>query len=127
MSDLIDEACLLADIEVFEQPRDQFDAAAKTAPVGGSILVLNLGFYHLDAAYGSWDDREKAYRRESSMGLQDLGMRWLSKQLTLRVLIAYNTNANLSQEEQRWPIAMGLHDISMEVTKARDRIKFGMD
>jgi hypothetical protein len=43
MGDLINEACLLADIEVFEQPHDRLEAAARTEPGKKSVLVLDHG------------------------------------------------------------------------------------
>ncbi|KUJ20737.1 uncharacterized protein LY89DRAFT_453457 [Mollisia scopiformis] len=124
--DLIDEACLLADIELYEQPHVKAEIAAKTAPKGGSVLILDHGSYHLDIVYAAWDIQEKAYKPKQSVGMTDMGTSRMIKDLTFRVLFAYNANANVTEDDRRWPIAAGLDDIAQEVALARNEIKYGI-
>ena len=50
---LFDEACLLADIEVLEQPHSRVDMSTKEVTSGKSVLVIDHGYYHLDSKSGT--------------------------------------------------------------------------
>ncbi|PVH75128.1 hypothetical protein DL98DRAFT_14493 [Cadophora sp. DSE1049] len=67
-SDMIDEACLLAGIEVLEQPHDGPDIATRTLePQYGHLVILDSGPYHLNVIRAIWDGPEKSYTQISSM------------------------------------------------------------
>ncbi|CZR61238.1 uncharacterized protein PAC_11134 [Phialocephala subalpina] len=127
MEDLFDEACLLADIEVYEQPRDRAEMAARTAPEGGTVLLLDHGNYHLDLVHAAWDDREKAHKQRGSMGLKDMGTSRMFKQLTWHVLLGYMRNTNSTKDETNWPNVVGLQHVVQEVSVARNQLKFGTE
>ncbi|KAF8867421.1 hypothetical protein BDZ45DRAFT_795134 [Acephala macrosclerotiorum] len=127
MGDLFDEACLLADIEVYEQARDRAEMAARTAPDHGAVLVLDHGNYHLDLVHAVWDDREKGHTQRGSMGLRDMGMSRMFKELTWHVLLDYMRNTNSTNEEMNWPNVVGLQQIVQEVSIARNQLKFGTE
>lgn len=69
MNFVFEEACFLADIECLEPSHDRTEIVTKTAPPGRSVLVLDLGPYHLDLRYAKWDDLNKRYTIQGSMGI----------------------------------------------------------
>ncbi|KAH7380995.1 hypothetical protein BKA64DRAFT_226493 [Cadophora sp. MPI-SDFR-AT-0126] len=73
-SDMIDEACVLAGIEVLEQPHSRPGIATWTLePRHEHIVILDNGPYHLDVIHAVWDEAEKSYKQTSSMEISGFG------------------------------------------------------
>jgi hypothetical protein len=56
------------------------------------------------------------------MSLKKMGSRWISLELTIKVLLAYNHYANVSEAERDWPTPFGLDKIIQEVNVARNQL-----
>jgi hypothetical protein len=100
--DMIDEACLLAGIEVFEQPSSCIDMAAKTAEDQGRhdyVLVLELTYYGLDIYHRQMNAH--AAHRSSAMRLSHLGAYRLHASLAKRVIQAFN-NPSFTNGKVAW-------------------------
>lgn len=104
IGDLYDEACLLADIEVFEQ-LDRIEAAAKTVDESDAIMVIDHGRYYLDF-HRKIVDVKHGITAEWSQRFDNYGSRWMMIELTNRMIGAYNSN--LTMEERSWPDGLGL-------------------
>jgi hypothetical protein len=97
--DMIDEACLLAGIEVFEQPSGCIDMAAKIVEPYDHILVLQLTHFSLDIHRRQMS--ANAAEGSSSVRLDHLSAYMLHRLLAERVIQAFN-NANISDETVAW-------------------------
>ncbi len=123
-SDMIDEACLLAGIELLEQPEDRDDMAAKTATPGTAIIVMDHGQYHLDVVHAVWNEGEGKHSQKGRVGLDGHGSDsiwlWLADRLTGR----YNANAT---SEIIWRQTSDPTPILHQVLDARSKIKYLRD
>ncbi|EPE29003.1 hypothetical protein GLAREA_00161 [Glarea lozoyensis ATCC 20868] len=100
LEDLFDEACLLADIETFEQPRGRAEMGSRIVefvPEKDNLTVVEHGAYCLEIHRMSYDMEEKAFRRIMSTTTQ-LGTMNLIR-ITLKTVLGYDTNRSLAEEE----------------------------
>lgn len=124
--DIFDEACLLAGIEVFEQPSDRVSLATKTLTTDvGPVLVLDHGHYYLNVHRSTWDERDKEYHQRGSMQLDQYGTVWILSQLANRIIWGYNLN--LTEGERDWPGRVNGHSIITQAMDARLQIKYRRD
>jgi hypothetical protein len=116
---MIDEACLLAGIEVFEQPSICIDMAAKTVEdqrPHNQILVLQLTYYGLDIYHRQMGGG--AVYAASSMGLNHLGTHRFYRTLAERVVQASN-DASYADEKVAWVLRFPSRTDVIAAYKAR--------
>jgi hypothetical protein len=124
--DIFDEACLLAGIEVLEQPSDRISLATKTLTTDvGPVLVLDHGHYYLNVHRSTWDERDKEYHQRGSMQLDQYGTVWILSQLANRIIWGYNLN--VTEGERDWPGSVNGHSIITQAMDARLQIKYRRD
>lgn len=124
--DIFDEACLLAGIEVVEQPHSRVDMATKALSTDeGPVMVLDHGHYYLNIHRSTWDEYNKQYRQRGSMNLDYYGTTWVLKQLANRILWDYNRNATV--EERGWSRTVENQVVVMQTLGARLQIKYRRD
>jgi hypothetical protein len=97
--DMIDKACLLTGIEVFEQPSSCIDMAAKTVEPYNHVLVLQLTHFSLDMHRRQMS--ANAADGSSSVRLDQLSAYMLHRLLAEQVIQTFN-NANTSDETVAW-------------------------
>jgi hypothetical protein len=121
--DIFDEACLLAGIEVLEQPHNRVDMATKSLTSNrGTALVLDHGHYYLSIHRSTWDDHDQQYYQRGSMNLDQYGTKWILAQLANRIIWGYNLN--VTEEERGWPSTVLSQVVIRQVMDARLQIKY---
>lgn len=127
VNDLFDEACLLADIEVLEQPHSRVDMSTKDVTLGKSVLVIDHGYYHLHITRQVWNEENRAFQDESSSGERGDGLVQMLLPLSVRILNAWkSTNYTCSAETggMNWVGDMGEVKIITQVQESRMRLKY---
>ncbi|KAG0652458.1 hypothetical protein D0Z07_0045 [Hyphodiscus hymeniophilus] len=121
--DIFDEACLLAGIEVLEQPHSRVDLATKVLSIDrGPVLVLDHGYYQLGIHRCTWDEHDSQYHERGSMGLDQFGTVSILRDLADRIIWGYNLN--VTEEERGWPSTVPSFIIMNKVMNARLQIKY---
>lgn len=92
-SDMIDEACLLAGIELFEQPPERVEMAAKTATSGAALMVLDHGPFHLEIVNMTWDYDRKAHAQRGGRSQDHFGTNQYWIDMTFHILSQFAPNA----------------------------------
>lgn len=124
--DIFDEACLLAGIEVLEQPHNRVDMATKSLSTNrGPVLVLDHGYYYLGVHRSTWDEHDMQYHQRGSMNLDQYGTIWVLSQLANRIIWGYNSN--ITEEERGWPSTVLSQVIFGQIMDARLQIKYRRD
>jgi hypothetical protein len=125
IGDLFEEACLLADIEVFEQPRSRVEIATKTVGPGGAVFVIDHGQYVMDIHRMQWDPTNGEFGGGGSMRLDYYGIMWILRGLANRIISNYNSN--ITESERSWPMAVPFMHAIRQASTARAQIKYGQD
>jgi hypothetical protein len=125
---LFDEACLLADIEVLEQPHNRIDISAKTVTSGKSLLIIDHGYYHLGIHRQIWNEEEKAFRGTESVNEEGLGLIYMIFPLAINLLNVWrseNHTCSVETGEMDWVIDIETTDIVSAVNTARLQLRYG--
>ncbi len=122
IGDMFDEACLLANIEVYEQPKSRIEAAVNTVQTKGAILVIDHGQYHLDIYRNTknMDPQESG----GSIGSDEHGMMWILTALVNQIIGVY-ISSNVTDIKPGWLTNEKYMPLVRGVDKARSEIKFG--
>lgn len=137
IGDLVDEACLLAGIEVFEQPHDRLDmalgyvSAAKEkdagegAGKGGNVMVVDHGQYYLDIALAKWSTQSQEYHQHISTSVPGAGSMYLLTTLANLIIGNYNANHSLVGPAADWPGTVGYMALIRAAASARASLIYG--
>ena len=124
--DIFDEACLLAGIEVLEQPHDRSIMATKPLAVDvGPVLVLDHGFYQLGIHRSTWNEHDKQYHQRSSIDHTEFGTIFLLRRLANRVI--WGSNLNATEDYRGWARTLVHPLVLKEVSDARLQINHRPD
>jgi hypothetical protein len=125
IGDLFDEACLLADIEVFEQPHSRVEIATRTIDPGGAVLVVDHGQYFMAIHRMQWDSTNGEFGGGGSMHLDYYGTMWILGELANRIIGNYNSN--MMESERSWPMAVPYMHAIRQASIARAQINHSQD
>jgi hypothetical protein len=125
IGDLFDEACLLADIEVFEQHHSRVEIVTRAIDPGGAVLVIDHGQYFMDIHRKQWDPTNGEFGGGESMYLDYYGTMWILRELANRIIGNYNSN--MTESERSWPMAVPYMHAIQQASIARAQINYGQD
>jgi hypothetical protein len=123
IGDLFDEACLLANIEAWEQPHNRVDIASKTLKGHGPAIIIDHGHYHMDVHLSTWDDRDNQHYGRESIGLDHFGGSYILETLLQRIIGVFNSN--VTESERNWTRDIHFPNTIRQVHDARMQIRYG--
>lgn len=123
IGDLFNEACLLANIEVWEQPHNRVDIASKTLKGHGPAIIIDHGHYHMDVHLSTWDDRDNQHYGRESIGLDHFGGSYILETLLQRIIGVFNSN--VTESERNWTRDIHFPNAIRQVHDARMQIRYG--
>lgn len=128
LSDLFDEACLLADVEVLEQPYSRVHISTKTATHANSVLVVDHSYYNLGIHLYTRDEEWEGFVGKVSTKEKHSGLMHMLYPLSITILKIWDSVNNTFAVEAGatdWVKDIGTTQILNAVNAERLQLRHG--